>query len=75
MATSIYDNAIKEQKIIEHALKNGCHVAMQLVTETAVMFTVHENDLNTMQEFCKKEFGSCDVVEEIGKFLMCKVKT
>lgn len=72
---SIYDNAVKEQKIMKYAYDNNCSVYMQLVTENAIMFTVREKDLETMKKFCKEQFGSCEVVEEIENILMCKVKT
>ena len=72
---SIYDNAIKEEKIMKYAQDNNCSVYMQLVTETAIMFTVREKDLETMEKFCKEQFKSCEIVEEIDDILICKVKT
>lgn len=73
--THIYDNSVKEQKIMKHAQDNNCSVYMQLVTENAIMFTVREKDLETMKKFCKEQFGSWEIVEEIDDVLMCKVKT
>lgn len=55
--------------------ENCLSVGMQLVTKNAVMFTVHEKDLETIQKYCKEQYGSCDVVEYLGDYLMCKVKT
>lgn len=71
----IYENAIKEQEIMKYSTENHLSVTMQLVTETAVMFTVHERDLEIIQKFCKEHYGSCNVVEDLGDYLMCKVKT
>ena len=72
---SIYENVIKEEKIIDYAITNNYSITMYLVTENAIMFTVHEKYLNPMVRFCKEQFGSCDIVEEIGEIFMCKVKT
>lgn len=72
---SIYENAVKEQEIMKYSRENHLSVAMQLVTETVVMFTVHERDLETIQNFCKEKYGSCNVVEDLGDYVMCKVKT
>lgn len=71
----IYKNAVREQEIMKYSIENQLTVAMQLVTENAVMFTVHEKDLETIQKFCKEKYGSCNVVEDLGDFVMCKVKT
>lgn len=72
---SIYENAVKEQEIMKYSNENQLSVAMQLVTENVVMFTVHENDLETIQKFCKEKYGTCNVVEDLGDYVMCKVKT
>lgn len=73
---NIYTNMDREQKIIKHALNNHLAVTMQLVTENAIMFTVLEKDLEPMKKFCEEQFElECNVVEDLGDFVMCKVKT
>jgi len=73
---SIYENAIKEEKIREYVIDNNYTITIHLVTENAIMFSVSGEYLDQMMSFCKEQFGSCDIVEELSDdFFMCKVKT
>ena len=71
--SNLYENMTKEIKIKKHAKTHNLNVVMQLCTKNCVMFTVHEKHLEEIKNFCQKEFGSCETVEETGQLVMCKV--
>lgn len=70
----LYTNMKREIDILRHAAFNNYNVVSQFVDGSKVMFTVDEKDLPAMNEFCLDEFGSCEVVEQIGSVMMCRVE-
>jgi len=71
--SDLYTNAERENRMIRYAIRNNLEVGPQLCTENCIMFTVPKTDLQDMKNFCEKEFGSCEVVEDLGNYVMCKV--
>ena len=70
---SLYENIHKEIKILKHASKNNYDVASQLVTESKIFFSVDEKHLPPMKKFCQDNFGECEIIEQRGSKILCKV--
>ena len=71
--SDLYTNMDRELKIQKYSNLNGYGAITQLCTERCVMFTVPEKHLQEMKKYCEEKFGSCEIVEEIGSTIMCKV--
>ncbi len=69
----VYHNIQRELAILKYASENGYRVASQFVDGSKVMFTVDEDHLEPMKKFCIDNYGSCEIVEEVGSVIMCRV--